>query len=34
MLPMRFCFAVNSETLLVEYGVILEELNWTARAVG
>ena len=29
-----FCFAMNSETLLVEYGVILEELHLTARGIG
>jgi hypothetical protein len=29
-----FCFAMNLETPLHEYGIILEELNWTARAIG
>lgn len=29
-----FCFAMNSETLPDEYGVILEELHWTPRGIG
>ena len=29
-----FCFAMNSETLLQEYGIILEELHWNARGMG
>jgi hypothetical protein len=29
-----FCFAMNTEALLHEYDIILEGLNWTARAIG